>query len=490
MIAGKDTIFPILTLDEGDKLDRLIELANPNLDSRGLKRLAMALNGHCASVVVERHYIDKDFRDTFSHFHSKRFSTPLSRCIRLHFFSKPVTEDMIVEASAEAREAYLGYSVVRPTKPNCIGRTLLSYRLRGDGDSHLCVCREKVMILGTEYQVAGFPFISQDADATVCAESTLWMLLRYFSNRYPMYAEILPFQITSLAANHARGTRVYPSSGLYSWQLAEALRLQDFSPVVYSRNQFETKFDHLLYTYIESGIPVLITLPQHVVAGYGHTSDFSTSATTLTGSNWAYTSSYNQSFLINDDNFYPYQTLRAQGQQTPSDSKFAWKDINEFIVPLPERVFLTAEQAQVAIEKILAHPQLGLSALAPDLMTEPVVLRLFLTSTRAFKKRLRERKMGHPLVEKIYRHLPMPHFVWVCEIARESEYRTSHKVCGEIIWDATRNAHEPDGWIALHISDVLMIDKGSAMNSLQDIQRLNLENSTSYELFRSNLRSI
>lgn len=62
-----------------------------------------------------------------------------------------------------------------------------------------------------------------------------------------------------------------------------------------------------------------------------------------------------------------------------------------------------------------------------------------------------KRGMGHAIVEQVYRHLPMPHFVWVCEIARESEYRTGHKICGEIIWDATRNAYEPDGWIALHM---------------------------------------
>jgi hypothetical protein len=76
-----------------------------------------------------------------------------------------------------AKAAYLGYSVIRPVKPNCIGRTLLTHARR----------TEAVHLLGRQLEVEGFPFISQDSDATVCAESALWKLLRYYSNRYHLY---------------------------------------------------------------------------------------------------------------------------------------------------------------------------------------------------------------------------------------------------------------------------------------------------------------
>ncbi len=486
MIHHPTSVHPILVFDAQDSWDRLLALVKPELDARGLKRLRGVLEPKAKCVVIERHYIDKDYRDTFSNFHSKRFNTPQSRCVRLHFFSAPVGEDALAAGEDAVRRAYLGYSVIRPTKPNCIGRTLLAHTLRSDAAAHLAVCPEQVHLMGTRLELEGFPFISQDADATVCAESALWMLLRYYSNRYSWYSEALPFQITSLAASHAVGRRVYPSGGLFSWQLAEALRLQRFSPLVYSRNQLPNEFEHLLYTYIESGLPLLVTVPEHVVTAFGHLSDYSVPP--ATGA--SYTSEFNRAFIINDDNFFPYQSLRSAGPHLLSDSSFKFDDIMEFIVPLPEKVFLAAEQAQTAIETVLNRPDTGILAYSPQLSAGPHLRRLFLTSSRSFKRHLSKRGMGNPLVEKLYRHLPMPHFIWVCELAEVSEYQKESKILGEVIWDATRNTHEPDGWTALHYPEMLLIDMGSAFNRAQDLKKISLMGSVSYSLFKSNLHTL
>lgn len=178
MIIHPTSVFPIVVFDNETSWNELLALVNPELDSNGLKRLKSVLESHAMCVVIERHYIDKDFRDTFSYFYSKRFNTPSPRCVRLHFFESAVDEDTIALGKAVVRKTYLGYSVIRPTKPNCIGRTLLKHTLRTDAAAHLAICREKVHLMGTQLEVEGFPFISQDADATVCAESALWMLLR------------------------------------------------------------------------------------------------------------------------------------------------------------------------------------------------------------------------------------------------------------------------------------------------------------------------
>jgi hypothetical protein len=118
-----------------------------------------------------------------------------------------------------------------------------------------------------------------------------------------------------------------------------------------------------------------------------------------------------------------------------------------------------------------------------------MVLRLFLTTARSFKKRLTERGMGNAVVELVYRNLPLPHFVWVCEISHMEAY-LKHMVHGEILWDATRNASEPDGWIALHYPEVLVVDVGSALNQRQKLQKYPLQSSQSYPLYRSNLTDI
>lgn len=489
MITNPSGVFVFLIFDGTNNWDSLLQLCLPLLDRRGLDRLKTVLEPDCRTVVVERHYIDKDYRDTFSHFHSKRFNTPSSRCVRLHFFGASISEAQIVTEDQSVRDQYLGYSVIRPTKPNCVGRTMLSHKTRSEKRAHVSLCNEEVQLMGMRLKVEGFPFISQDADATVCAQSALWMLLRYYSNRYSWYSEILPFQITNLANHYAVGNRVYPSAGLYSWQLAEALRLLRFSPVVYSRNQYKGDFDHLLYTFIESGLPLMVTVPGHVVVGYGHASDY-TRPWPIGASHFVYSSFFNSSLVISDDNRYPYQMLHESGPTGPRDSKFSWKDIEEFIVPLPEKVFLTADQARKVIEIILKGPLVGIAAQSPSLAKKKLLLRLFLTSSRSYKRRLQERGMGHDLVATVYRNLPMPHFIWVCEIADFDEYATDKKVLGEVLWDATRNAHEPNGWIALHYPEKLFVDDGSAFNGQQDIKQIPLGPIKSYSLFRSNLHSL
>jgi hypothetical protein len=318
--------------------------------------LMAALNTSAKCVAVEREYIDKDYRDTFSHFHSKRFSTPNSRCLRLHFFDQQITRTILKEASVDDKKAealnksYLGYSVIRPTKPNCIGRTFLSPASRGSASAYASLCREKVSILGTELEIAGFPFISQDSDVTVCAESALWMILRYFSNRYHLYPEIYPFQVVNLTRDYSLG-RLVPSSGLYIWQMAEALRSIGRPPLIYTRRILGDNFEHLLYTYIESGIPVLAGVKGHVVVAYGHRSSFTAD---LPGSETIYSSQFNNAFVINDDNHVPYQLVQRTAGAGAQASKYTFNEILDFIVPMPEKVFLPAEDFQRVVTAILA----------------------------------------------------------------------------------------------------------------------------------------
>lgn len=487
MITNRTGVFILFTFDAQETWESLGGFLQPDMDKKGLEQLRTVLEKECRCVVIERHYIDKDYRDTFSHFHSKRFATPPSRCLRLHFFAAAVAESAII--AGEVQQHYLGYSVIRPTKPNCIGRTLLSHSVRLEKKAHLSYCEEKVLLMGSRLIVKGFPFISQDSDATVCAQSALWMVLRYYSNRYSWYPEILPFQITNLASHHGTGYRVYPSAGLYSWQLAEALRMQRFSPVVYSRKHYAKEFDHLLYTYVESCLPLLITLREHVIVGYGHDSDYGRAWPHPT-SGFAYSSYFNRAFVVSDDGRFPYQMLREGGAVDAQDSKFEWKDIEEFIVPLPEKVFLTADQVQKLVETLLREPKTSIATHSPVLKGKKLMLRLFLTTSHSFKRHLHERGMGSPTVETVYRNLPMPHFIWVCELADFDEYRSEQKVLGEVIWDATRNARESDGWIAAHYPETLLFDAGSPLGLSPSIQQAALAPVVSYSLFSSNLHTL
>jgi hypothetical protein len=193
--------------------------------------------------------------------------------------------------------------------------------------------------------------------------------------------------------------------------------------------------------------------------------------------------------VVNDDNRIPYQLLRDKKQGTGDESRFEFNDIESFVAPLAEKIFLPAESFQKVVTTILGRGDVGYKALSATLSAAPLVLRLLLTTARSFKRRLAERGMGNTLVEGMYRNLPLPHFFWVCEISHMGDY-LKHQIHGEILWDATRNASEPDGWIALHYPEVLVVDVGSALNQSQKLQKYPLQNSRDYPLYRSNLQDI
>ncbi len=482
MIAQENGLLPIVTLGGVDPWNGVAQAASPHLDQRGLNKIQGALGNRAKSVVVERHYIDKDYRDTFTNFHAKKFSTPDSRCIRLHFFGAPVNHELIRDNTA-VQPHFLGYVVVRPTRPNCIGRTLLAPMACGVTDCYLSLCKEEVSIQGTVLTVEGFPFISQDADVTACAQSALWMLARYFSNRYHVYPEIYPFRLTALTKDYSIG-RLVPTAGLYVWQMAEALRQIGFSPVIYNRHEHGDTFEHLMYTYVESGIPILAAFDNHVVTLFGHRSAFSgqPAPQTMCGQ-FTFSSEFNCAFFGNDDNAVPYQTLSCHGSMARNIDK-----VERFIAALPDRVFLRAEGFQALLMQVLLGPDVGFQALSPIISRQKPVLRLFLTTGRSFKKRIAVRRMGNSLVADVYRNLPLPHFIWVCEISHAGLYPA--KIMGEVIWDATRNAHERDGWIAVHYPEVLVVDEGAALNEPQNLVKFSLASAFGYPIFENNLRNL
>jgi hypothetical protein len=61
---------------------------------------------------------------------------------------------------------------------------------------------------------------------------------------------------------------------------------------------------------------------------------------------------------------------------------------------------------------------------------------------------------------------------------------------GEVLWDATRNEHEVDGWIAVHYPEFLALDLGSALNKFPLIKKFNLDSHTSYDPYKKNLECL
>jgi hypothetical protein len=489
-IINADSLFPILQADAARDWDDLSLLADEYLTQRALDQMRAFLSPVVKSILVEKGYIDKDYRDTFSGFYAKKFAQYPSRTVRLHFFRDRLGADDLFNLGSK-QEAYVGFSVIRPTRVNCIGRTILDPTRIAGLAGNLCVAPFRVHILGSELKVSGFPYMSQDTDVTICAHAASWMVFRYFSEKYPTYAEAHPFQITQMTADRSHG-RLIPSKGLTIYQLSEMFSHFGFYPEIYFRENMPDKgmFDRVLYYYIESGIPIVAGLLNkgHAISLLGHVSDYCLS---LPAVGIGHSADYVTGWIANDDNHMPYQVVPRVAPVPGASghlSLYLMHDIDSFVVPLYEKIYLSAEHIEKLALTVLNHAQYGLQPLSPSLPVADLVVRIFLTSSKSYKCFRR----GYPVsnqLDQLYLQLPMPKFIWVCELSTRALYPKG-KVLGEILWDATANHHDPYAFLVIHYPEAIIVNNRDALTDDPGRFLLNdpLPVADAYDIYRNNLQ--
>jgi len=350
---------------------------------------------------------------------------------------------------------YIGFTVIRPNRVNPIGRTILNPKLLNCVKGYVCMAEYPVHILGAELMARGFPYISQDSDVTVCAHAACWMIFRYFSQRYNRYSEIWPYELTQLTKDISRG-RLVPSKGLTAWQVTEMFSRFGFYPEIYIRTKQNSKiFDLILYQYVESGLPVVAGLNKHrhAITIIGHISDFENIRPEMSATSYDYLTG----FIVNDDNHMPYHAIRKSGPQPDGYwSEYKVKDIDSFIVPLYEKIYLSAEHANKLSLEILLSPFFGVNARSKVVKMDQLITRTFLTSSKSYKKIRREKEVPFK-ISKVYCELEMPKFIWICEISTPELY-SGKKIIGEIIFDATANLNDRFAFLSIHYPDFLLLN--------------------------------
>jgi hypothetical protein len=445
-----------------------------SLTDWGIRFLRRGLDGFVQTIVLEPYYTCKDHRNLHSNFYSKKFSEVTSACQRLHFFSVVSLDpkDLLVNPD-NYKEAYLGFSIIRPVIRRCIGRTVIDpYKIGKSIKDGFYLLRTPfhAQINGTRFKVEGYPFTTQDLDATLCAHSALWGVCRYLSERYTHYKELFPFDfITMTETNEGR---VFPYRGMTYTDYCKILTDFGTYPVVAAvqrreKDTFVQVPDAFtdLCAYVESGFPVLASIrlstANHVVSLIGHTIDYGRSVAATTG--FIDSSYFLKQFIVADDNVFPYQLL-GEGDDpenyAPSFYKASpvtgqgvgIKDIITMTCPLPEKVFLTARRAR---EKALKHLEFFKSTLLRA-GPEPFITRLFVTSSSAFKRRkLKIAKAHDDPASSLPVGLHLPHFLWVMEVYARDEYKDGNCLA-EIVLDSTAGSAE-EGIIYIRAGDQLYV---------------------------------
>jgi len=425
------------------------------------------------SFLIEFYYVDRHFRDTYYSFFSSKFKRIDRECIRVHMFNKKIDKDDIFNKNTNLSDSYLGFFIIRPLKLHMLGRSLISPKAYKEEEKKFacCLMKDRVSLFGNELTIYGFPHIAQDEETHTCSESALWCLYEYYGSKYSQYRPLLPSQIIEpLQANTER--RILPSKGLNKNELARCLNSNGFQSIVYpiSSKFPEILFHNLLNIYVESGIPLLLILygkeGGHAVLVIGHEEDDeiyfkqdnSNPWTKYVDNFWADISLIQKKLVFVDDNLPPYHISSLKPYKN-SDGKtgltYRNYDVSSFIVPLPAHMFLVAETVLDLLRLVFNDPIIGFKK-----RNEKKITRLMLTSSYSFKKFVleKENKMEFEF-KQVFLRLPLPRFVWLCEIYNREEFVKNGYCSGLLIIDATSDGRS--------LSSVLfyMLDENKYFNN-------------------------
>lgn len=403
-----------------------------------VEQLKAGLDARCARIIVEDYYNDKDYRSTYYNYYAKKGYRYDPSCIRLHFFDQRVKLhefELRFDADVSIKhlnELYFGYMVLRPTIINTIGRTVLSPSAIKGFHGEVIEAEHKVHLLGHKLKVKGFPYMSQHSDISVCAHAACWAMLRHNSERFSRYAEFLTYDITRMAHEFDPGG-LLPSTGLHVGHAERVFATAGTFPMLIIKDDAEPGLFHRqLFAYVESGFPLFAVIERiaHAVSIIGHKGPRSTP---MLAAPCHFASDQIEGLVVVDDNYLPYRVVPT-GQADPYGSC----DFSAFIVPLPEKVYYSAEAVD-ALALLLANEEhLGFDH---EALGSPVV-RYFLTTAANARRFVSEnRSQFDPELVGIVMQLSLPQFIWIIEIASQDQWKNG-QVATRVIVDATASPHE------------------------------------------------
>ncbi|MDF3821614.1 hypothetical protein P3G55_17040 [Leptospira sp. 96542] len=230
-----------------------------------------------------------------------------------------------------------------------------------------------------------------------------------------------------------------PSNGLTIAEISYAISELGFTSLVYhNKDHSENQLLEEIYTYVESGIPIILGLEgdnnfRHAIVCFGHSKvDLSQNIYVVAGTSEKIIdlSSIERSFITMDDNLFPYSEINPNSlNQIYKKSKIV--KINYAVVPLNKRIYMESTIARALTRKILHEFKEIRDS------KESIVSRLFLTTSRSFKQSLSAPKSQMAReIKMMILYNSFPKFIWVCEIGSVENFKNEQGK-GLLILDAT-----------------------------------------------------
>lgn len=416
------------------------------------KQLVPILNILRKDIVcfVEYPYVDKFYRDTYYNFFSKKHNSYNRNSIRISFFQEDLDIFNYYKLpNGEIEKLFLGFISLRPTTYKIIGHSFLSPKSLSTNQFVCCLCPKVVLVNGKKLSINGFPFCNQDNESISCAESVIINLFDYFGNKYERYSTILPSQVTKILSKQSF-ERQLPTSGMPMENISYVLKKLGFGAVIYSHDKKiynQEEFKEIIYTYIESGIPLIALLSDDkinhavIIIGRedinGHRKYVRHKYSYCHDNKSFVFSSTFKNLLVMNDNHVPYEMVKF-GHPIVTNKKMKLRSI---VVPLYSKVFLDAYQFKRYFSLII-------NEFAQNESTKHIhfynnnnnnIVRFYLTSSRSYKDYFANAQKVSDDFKSLIINKAMPKFVWVGEIISGSELSVEQNVKSIIVIDATES---------------------------------------------------
>lgn len=401
---------------------------------RPLERLIELATEHgVVSVLVERRYVDADWRSEHSRFFGGTFKRYPTVCHRLHFFTKTLSHDL--GDLSTFGDSYRGYSVMRPLAWAPVGRTMISPPPELSGAT-VAGCVETVHLFDATFQIMAMPFISQDAQFLRCAHASIWMVLRHAHLKHGLEKR-LTGDVRDAAVGGQVVGRQLPSDGLSLSQMLNALDSLGLSAGALlpdAKGAPEEKsvpgslsLYAIVCRQINSGLPPIVVSKSHawVVVAWSREPSAGHSRLTL----WRH-----------DDSCGPYIKVDDPWDE-PQPAHTPWDTI---ITPLLPKMNIDAERAEAVGAALINYVCSEMDEECKNTRAlrarGALTFRTFAVRAWEYKSNLRHRGLDSGLL-MLYRVLQMPRYIWVVE-AVDKDARDAHQpdVVGEVILDSTHAA--------------------------------------------------
>jgi hypothetical protein len=469
-----------------DILEKAFQLTTPNSQQEPINRLEEFLKEARPGFFccVEYPYVDKLYRNEYYYFFSSKLYDYKRDCIRLSFFSAEIKNEDFRNQDRQQflQDHYLGFLVIRPTFPALIGRNVLSPKFFNNPLVAITFSPYCTSINGVKLIICGFPHASQDREMMVCAETTIWSVMEYFSHRYPEYKPVLPDEIHKIL-NRYSPQRLVPSNGLNLLEICYALKQLAFGVRIYSRDVYGVVFDNILKTYVESGIPVVAAIENqtgiaHVVNIIGRENQPQQTFAVLIRQNIEHGASisnyldlYNNYVLI-DDNFPAYRIVPLNNPAIHYAANPQWNGcaITNFIVPLYPKIYLEADTAVELSKNLFVQ----LNKQTKIVAGKHYSLRTLLSSSRSFKNAVAHNLQMNTIVKEKLLNTSMPKFVWITELISDKD-ASQNMASGIILLDATERRENE--FLAFYLESIYL---SSEKDGTKQINGLALQSFSSF----------